>query len=53
MKYTIAMGSDTVIYMPSFMKIGSGIQKLVKGDSHLHRKHGDSISLLEENMLKM
>jgi hypothetical protein len=28
------------------MKIGSGIQKLIRGDSHVHRQHGDVISLL-------
>jgi hypothetical protein len=29
MKYAIEMGSDAVIFMPSFIKIGSGIQKLM------------------------
>jgi hypothetical protein len=28
MKYTIEMGSDAMIYLPSFIKIGSGNQKL-------------------------
>jgi hypothetical protein len=27
--YTIKMGSGTMIYVPSFIKIGSGIQKLI------------------------
>jgi hypothetical protein len=25
------MGSGAVIYVPSFMKIGSGVQKLIRG----------------------
>jgi hypothetical protein len=29
MKYAVEMGSDAMIYIPSFMKIGSGIQKLI------------------------
>jgi hypothetical protein len=34
MKYAVKMGSDTVIYIPSFREIGSGIQKLIgTGDS--------------------
>jgi hypothetical protein len=32
------MGSGVVIYVPSFLKIGSGFQKLIRG---LHR-HTDS-----------
>jgi hypothetical protein len=31
MKYAVEMGSDTMIYVPSFIKIGSGIQKLRVG----------------------
>jgi hypothetical protein len=34
MKYDIEMGSGAVI--PSFTKIGSGIQKLIRGDSQTH-----------------
>jgi hypothetical protein len=30
MKYAVEMGSGAVIYIPSFMKIGSGIQKLIR-----------------------
>jgi hypothetical protein len=29
----------------AMMKIGSGIQKLIGGDSQIHRQHGDRISL--------
>jgi hypothetical protein len=39
MKYTVEMGSGAVIYTPSFIKIGSGIQKLIGGDTkHTDRK---------------
>jgi hypothetical protein len=46
------MGSGAVIYeyVPSFIKIGSVVQKLIGGDTHTHRHtHGqqcDLISLL-------
>jgi hypothetical protein len=29
----VEMGSGAVIYIPSFIKIGSGIQKLIGGDT--------------------
>jgi hypothetical protein len=45
MMYSDEMGSGTVIYIPSFIKIGSGIQKLT-GGIHRHRQRGDFISLL-------
>jgi hypothetical protein len=38
MKYAVKMGSVAMIYIPSFIKIGSGIQKLIGG---IHR-HTDS-----------
>jgi hypothetical protein len=31
MKYTFAMGSGAMIYIPGFVKIGSDIQKLLGG----------------------
>jgi hypothetical protein len=34
MKYAVEMGSGAMIYIPSFIKIGSGIQKLMRG---IHR----------------
>jgi hypothetical protein len=43
------MGLGDMICIPSFIKSGSGIQKLmggVVGDSQRHRHHGDRISLL-------
>jgi hypothetical protein len=36
MKYAIEMGSDAKIYIPTFIKIGSAIQKLIRG-AHRHR----------------
>jgi hypothetical protein len=37
MKYAAEVGSNGIIlvYMPSFIKIGSGIQKLIRG-THRH-----------------
>jgi hypothetical protein len=31
MKYAVEMGSGVMIYIPSFIKIGLGIQKLIGG----------------------
>jgi hypothetical protein len=31
MKYVTEMDSGAMIYIPSFIKIGSGIQKLIRG----------------------
>jgi hypothetical protein len=31
MKYAVEMASGAMIYMPSFIKIGSGIRKLMGG----------------------
>jgi hypothetical protein len=45
MKYAAEMGSGAVIYIPSFIKIGSGIQKLIGEETQAHRQHGDLISL--------
>jgi hypothetical protein len=44
MKYAVEMGSPDMIHIPSFIKIGSGIQTLIGGYSH--RQHGDTMSLL-------
>jgi hypothetical protein len=41
MKYTVEMASDGMIYIPSFIKVGSGIQKLLRGDTHTDT-HTDS-----------
>jgi hypothetical protein len=39
MKYAVDMGSGTMTYIPSFIKIGSGIQGI-------HREEGDRINLI-------
>jgi hypothetical protein len=47
MKYAVELGSGAMMYIPSFIKIGSGIRKLMgKGDSQTDGEHGDRISLL-------
>jgi hypothetical protein len=48
MKYAIEIGSGAMIYIPSFIKIGSGIQKLMGGEGYLwtHKQRGDGISLI-------
>jgi hypothetical protein len=38
MKYAVEMGSGTMIYIQSFIKIGSGIQKLMGADMQTHSK---------------
>jgi hypothetical protein len=35
MKYAVEMGSGAMIYMPRFIKIGSGNQKLIEGYRHI------------------
>jgi hypothetical protein len=42
MKYAVEVGSSAMKYIPSFIKIGSGIQKLIEG---IHR-HTDSIKII-------
>jgi hypothetical protein len=37
MKYTVEMDSGAVIYVPSFIKIGSSIQKLIGEDTQTER----------------
>jgi hypothetical protein len=37
MKYAVEMGSGAMIYLPSFIKISSYIQKLI-GDTQTHRQ---------------
>jgi hypothetical protein len=43
MKYAVEMGSGDMMYITSFIKIGSRLQKLI---SQTHRQHGGRISLL-------
>jgi hypothetical protein len=44
--YAVEMGSGAVIYVPSFIKNGSGVQKLIGGFTDTHRQQGELISLL-------
>jgi hypothetical protein len=46
MNYAVKMSSGSMIYIPRFRKIGSGIQKLLGGDIQAYRQQGDLISLL-------
>jgi hypothetical protein len=38
------MGSGVMIYTPNFVKIGSAIQKLIRGDTQTQR-HADSMTI--------
>jgi hypothetical protein len=40
MQCAVEMGSGVMIYIPSFIKTGSGIQTLIWG--YTDRQHGDS-----------
>jgi hypothetical protein len=46
MKYAVEMGLGAIMYIPSFIKIGSVFQNLIGVDSLKHRQHGYRISLL-------
>jgi hypothetical protein len=46
MKYAVEMGSGAMIYMPSFMYIGSGIENLVRGIHRQTDSNGDLVRLL-------
>jgi hypothetical protein len=39
MKYAVEMGSSVVVYIPSLIKIGSGIQKFMGGGGELTYTH--------------
>jgi hypothetical protein len=45
MKHAVKMGSGAMIYIPSLINFGLGIQKLM-GGGFIDRQHGDRISLL-------
>jgi hypothetical protein len=34
MNYAVEIGLSALIYIPSFIKIDSAIQKLIRGDTH-------------------
>jgi hypothetical protein len=40
------MNSGVMIYIPSFIKIGGAIEKLIGGDIQTHRYHGELVRLL-------
>jgi hypothetical protein len=44
MRHAVEMGSGAMIYVLSFVKIGSAIHKLIGG--YTETEHGDHISLL-------
>jgi hypothetical protein len=47
LKYVVQIGSGVMIYTPSFIKIGLGIEKLMGiGDFQTLRPRGDLIRLL-------
>jgi hypothetical protein len=46
MKYAVKMGSLSMIHIPSFLKTGSDIQKLIRGNTQTHRQQGEFISIL-------
>jgi hypothetical protein len=46
------MGSGAMIYIPSFIKTGSDIQKLIGGYTD-PQKHGDCICLLKMHILQI
>jgi hypothetical protein len=50
MKYAVEMGLGAMIYIPNFIKIGSGVKKVDKGwgDSQPHRQEDDLRSLLRK-----
>jgi hypothetical protein len=43
--YTVEMGSGAVIHVPNLIKIGSGVQKLIEGDTQRHT-HGGQCDLI-------
>jgi hypothetical protein len=46
MKYVVVIGSGAMVYIPNYIKAGSGIQTLIRGGTQPHRQQGDLISLL-------
>jgi hypothetical protein len=46
MKYAVEMDSVAVMHIPSFIKIGSGIEKLIRG---IHRHTNSKESELDFN----
>jgi hypothetical protein len=44
------VGSDAMIYIPSFIMIGSGIQKLIRG---IYEQGGDRVILLSSSSISL
>jgi hypothetical protein len=44
MKCAVEMDSVAMLYTPRFIKINSGIQKLIGGNSHAH-KYADNMEI--------
>jgi hypothetical protein len=42
------MGSGAMIYIPIFIMVVPGIQKLIEEDTQTHRQYGDLISLISK-----
>jgi hypothetical protein len=58
MKCVVEIGSGAMMYIPSLIKIHSGIRKLIWKDSQTHRQHANCIAILlfsqnTESRLKM
>jgi hypothetical protein len=45
MKYAVDMELGAMIYISSLIKIGTGIQKFIRGDTQEHRQQRDLISV--------
>jgi hypothetical protein len=48
MKYAVEMGSVAVVYIPSFIETGSGIQ-VIRGDAQTDRKCDRYTAEMDEN----
>jgi hypothetical protein len=46
MKQAVNIGTGAMMYISSFIKTGSAIQKSIEGYTNLDRQHGHRISLL-------
>jgi hypothetical protein len=44
--YAFEISTDAMIYVSGFIKIGSGIQKLIRRDIQTHRQQGNLINLV-------
>jgi hypothetical protein len=46
MKFAVEIGLGSMMDVPVFTKITSGIQKVIVNDSHTRRQHEDRMSLI-------